>query len=167
MLSSYGEYEKPKTKFQLAKAEVERQKNEKYAALLYEQEQGRIAYVAAQEKKKLEDEKAADIAAELAELKVKERKEYVAKVKADYTPELLKKEVSDMVDILAKYDKQMIKVVVDSYYRKEMDTLIDMFHIVFKDIASDDLIKQAVLTIFQVSLSQKIGDASHDLLTQD
>jgi len=166
MLNSYGEYKKPKSKFQLVKEEQEKAKNEIYKERMAEQEKARIAYEAEQERKRLEDEANAEKIALEAEAKLKDRKDYVEKVKAEYTPEKMKGEVALMVDTLAKYDKHMVVQVIDTYFREEIDKLVDMYHIVFKDIPAEDPIKQAVLSIFQISMGQKIGDASHDLLSE-
>ena len=167
MLNSYEKYEKPKSKFQLAKEAKEAEINNLYL----EAKAKREAEKKAHEEyliKHAEEIKAEAEAKRLAEeQKKKDRAEYEKNVKELYSPEKMEQEIKGFVDTLSKYDKNSVKAVISEFYQDEVDTMIDQFQIVFKDYPATDPMKQGLLSLFQVVMCQKIGDASHTELTSE
>ena len=155
MEKSYSEFKKPKSKFMLSKEAQEEEVVKKFneeKALREKEEQDRLDAIKAKEKI-IQDKLDA------------ERKLYKEKIKKEYSPDKMMEEVKDMVDCLAKYDKKMIKHIIETFYKEETAKLIDTFQIVFEDYPNDDPMKNAISSLLQISMGQKLGDASHPELS--
>ncbi len=165
MLNSYSDFKKPKSKFQLAREQKEADINKLYLEAKARQEQAK------KEHEQFLKENAEKIKAEAEqkkkdeEKKIQDRKDYVENVKQLYSPEKMEGEIKEFVNTLSKYDKSKVKDVISNFFQKEVDTLIDQFQIVFADYPASDPMKQALLSLFQVVMGQKIGSASHEDLT--
>jgi hypothetical protein len=155
MDKSYSDFKKPKSKFMLSKEAQEEEVIKKFKeeiAIREKEEQDRLDAIKAKEKI-IQDKLDA------------ERQLYKDKIKKEYSPEKMMEEVKDMVDCLAKYDKKMIKQIIETFYQEEVKKLIDTFEIVFEDFPNDDPMKNAISSLIQISMGQKIGDASHPELS--
>ena len=156
MEKSYSEFKKPKSKFMLSKEAQEEEVMKKFKeelAIRQKEEQDRLDAIKAKEKI-IQDKLDA------------ERQLYKEKIKKEYSPEKMMEEVKDMVDCLAKYDKKMIKHIIETFYKEETAKLIDTFEIVFEDYPNDDPMKNAISSLLQISMGQKLGDASHPELSK-
>ena len=147
------EYTKVLSKFQQAKLDYETKQKQDIEDERLRLEKNRLIQ---EEKQRKERESAEQIKKIKLEKAQKEEAEYKQKIKSEYDPEKMFNEIKEMVDTLANFDRSSIKNVIDQHFKDDVEKLIKDFYIVFEDIPPEDSMRQSILQLFQISLSQDI-----------
>ena len=147
------EYECTLTKYQKAKAEYEKKRNKELEDERILKEKNRLLKEK-EEKEARENEEF--IRKQKEEFEKKEEDEYRERVKSDVSPQEMFEGVKKFIDMLSRFDRSLIKEVIDQHFQDEMNKIIKDFYIVFEDIKPSDPLRSSILQLFKISLSQDL-----------
>ena len=146
-------YECTLTKYQKAKSDYERKRNKELEDERILKEKNRLL-------KEKEEQDAREneefIRKQKEEFEEKKENEYRERVKIEISPQEMFDGVKKFIDMLSRFDRSLIKEVIDQHFQDEMNKIIKDFYIVFEDIKPSDPLRSSILQLFKISLSQDL-----------